>query len=103
MLLAAQMHFEQIGRNFCHGTLQGPANTQYIKNVAFVPDAVTMATADLEIPPDVQSAREEFDGLSMRMVRQYIIGSDQTGTRLDIVYGYLWIRPEWAVVVPDII
>ena len=83
--------------------LVGPASTTYRKNIVFVPEAITMATADLEIPPDVQSGREEFDGVSMRMVRQYVVGTDQTGTRLDIVYGYLWIRPEWAVVVPDVL
>jgi hypothetical protein len=84
-------------------SLVGPASTTYRKNIVFVPEAVTMATADLDIPPDVQAARNEFDGVSMRMVRQYIVGTDQTGTRLDIVYGFLWIRPEWAVVVPDAI
>ena len=82
-------------------TLQGPASTTYRKNIVFVPEAITMATADLEIPPDVQAARHEFDGVSMRMVRQYIVGTDQTGTRLDVVWGALWIRPEWCCVVPD--
>ena len=82
-------------------SLVGPASATYRKNIAFVPEAVTMATADLEIPPDVQSGRDQFDGVSMRMVRQYIVGTDQTGTRLDIVYGYLWVRPEWAVVIAD--
>ena len=83
-------------------TLQGPASAVFRKNIAFTPEMVTMATADLEIPPDVQSARHEFDGVSMRMVRQYIVGTDQTGTRLDIVYGFLYVRPEWGVVIPDI-
>lgn len=81
--------------------LLGPASTTYIKNIAFVPDAVTMATADLVMPNNVESAREEFDGISMRMVRQYAVGTDQEITRLDVVWGALWIRPEWAVVVPD--
>jgi hypothetical protein len=84
-------------------TLVSPASTPYRKNIAFVPDAVTMATADLEIPPDVESARHELDGVSMLMVRQYIIGTGQTGTRLDVVWGALWVRPEWAVVVPDVL
>jgi hypothetical protein len=81
--------------------LLSPATTTYRKNVAFVPEAITMATADLEIPPNVESAREQFDGVSMRMVRQYVVGTDQTGTRLDVVWGALWIRPEWAVVIAD--
>ncbi len=83
--------------------LLSPASTQYRKNIAFCPEAITMATADLEIPPNVESGRHEFDGVSMRMVRQYVVGTDQTGTRLDIVWGALWIRPEWCVCVPDVV
>ena len=84
-------------------TLVSPASTTYRKNIAFVPDAITMATADLEIPPNTESARHELDGVSMLMTRQYIIGSGQTGTRLDVVWGALWLRPEWAVVIADIL
>jgi hypothetical protein len=101
----AQVQYQTVDNSPANGatiTLQGPANTTYRKNIVFVPEAITMATADLEIPPDVQAARHEFDGVSMRMVRQYIVGTDQTGTRMDVVWGSLWIRPEWAVVVPDV-
>lgn len=80
------------------------ASTQYRKNFAFAPDAVTLAFADLEMPKNVhEAAREQFDGVSMRMVTDYFIGTDQLITRLDVLYGYLWVRPEWAVVVADII
>lgn len=78
------------------------ASTEYTKNFAYAPEAVTLATADLEMPRNVhEAAREEFDGVSMRMVTDYFIGTDQLITRLDVLYGYLWIRPEWAVVVAD--
>lgn len=78
------------------------ASSQYTKNFAYAPEAVTLATADLEMPKSVhEAAREEFDGVSMRMVTDYFIGTDQLITRLDVLYGYLWIRPEWAVVVAD--
>lgn len=80
------------------------ASQKYRKNFAYAPDAVTLATADLEMPHNVhEAAREEFDGVSMRMVTDYFIGTDQLITRLDVLYGYLWIRPEWAVVVADIV
>ena len=76
----------------------------YRKNFGFIPDAVTMATADLELPKNMQeAARERMDGVSMRMVTGFDIKSDQFITRLDILYGYLWVRPEWAVVVADVI
>jgi hypothetical protein len=78
--------------------------TVYRKNLAFIPDAVTMATADLQMPKNMQEvARERMDGVSLRMVTGFDIKSDQFITRLDVLYGYLWVRPEWAVVVADII
>lgn len=77
-------------------------NTRYTKNFSYAPEAVTLATADLEMPKGVHEvAREQFDGVSMRMVTDYFIGTDQLITRLDVLYGYLWIRPEWAVIVAD--
>ena len=79
------------------------ASQTYTKNLAFVPEAITMATADLELPKGVHEAyREAFDDISMRMVTAYNIATDQFITRLDILYGYLYIRPEWAVVLLDI-
>lgn len=78
------------------------ASATYTKNFSFAPEAVTLATADLEMPKNVhEAARESFDGVSMRMVTDYFIGTDQLITRLDVLYGYLWIRPEWACIVAD--
>lgn len=78
------------------------ASTTYRRNFAFMPEACTMATADLELPKGVhEAARESFDGVSMRMITAYDVKTDQFITRLDILYGYLWVRPEWAVVVAD--
>jgi hypothetical protein len=79
------------------------AGTVYRKNFAFVKEAVTMATADLEVPPNVEAARQVMDGISMRYVRQYAFGTDQTGSRLDVLYGVCWPRGEWAAVVADVI
>jgi hypothetical protein len=80
------------------------ASATYRKNFSYSPDAVTLATADMEIPGGVhEAARDEFDGVSMRMITDYFIGTDQLITRLDVLYGYLWIRPEWACVVADAI
>ena len=40
----------------------------YRKNIVYAPQAVTMATADLELPRGVhEAAREAFDGVSMRI------------------------------------
>lgn len=86
-------------------SLVATASTQYRQNLAFYPEAFTMATADLEMPTSgvVQAARAEFDGISMRMVEAYDIMSDNLITRLDILYGYKAIRPEWACIVGDVL
>ncbi len=85
-------------------SLVNQASEVYRKNIAYAPGAVTMVTADLIMPKKVEeAARERFDGLSMRMITAYIPGTDELVTRLDILFGSLWIRPEWAVVLPDVV
>lgn len=82
-----------------------PAGTQYRQNLAYYPEAFTLATADLEMPTSgvVEAARAEFDGISLRMITGYNITTDQLVTRMDILYGYAAIRPEWACVVADVL
>ncbi|ABO54184.1 hypothetical protein LA345_25875 [Burkholderia vietnamiensis] len=82
-----------------------PAGTKYRKNLAYFPEAFTLATADLEMPTSgvVESARAEFDGVAMRMITAYDVMSDNLITRLDLLYGYAAIRPEWSVVVADVL
>lgn len=77
------------------------AGSTFRKNIAFAPQAVTMVTADLEKPPMTECSRKEYDGISMRVLRTYVPGTDQTVTRCDVLFGYLYIRPEWAVIVAD--
>jgi hypothetical protein len=79
------------------------ASEQYRKNFGFHPTAVTMVTADLEMPngATVSEGREAYDGVSMRMTRNWLPVSDLFLTRLDVLFGSLWVRPEWAVVVAD--
>jgi hypothetical protein len=77
----------------------------YRKNFLFAPEAVTMASADLIMPTKgvEEAAREVFDGVSLRMLTAYVPGTDQLITRLDVLYGFLWVRPEWACAVADVI
>lgn len=83
-------------------SLVNQASEVYRKNIAYAPGAITMVTADLVMPKKVEeAARERFDGLSMRMITAYIPGTDELVTRLDILFGYLFIRPEWCVAIPD--
>lgn len=75
----------------------GVASGVYRPSLAYHKDAFTFATADLMMPEGVDfSAREVFDGLSMRIVRQYAISTDTLPCRLDVLYGYKTIRAQLA-------
>lgn len=72
------------------------------KNFAFAPEAVTIAFAELEMPRGVHEvSRVTDDGISIRILSDYIPTTDQMVTRLDVLYGYTWVRPEWGCVVSD--
>lgn len=78
-------------------TLVGSASTAYEQHLAYHKDAFAFVTADLELPQGVHFAsRQNMDGLSIRVVRQYDINNDNIPARLDILHGYEAIRPEWA-------
>jgi hypothetical protein len=70
----------------------------YAQNLAYHKDAFTLASADLLLPGGVDMAeRDNFDGISMRMIRQYDINSDLFPVRFDVLYGWKTIYPELAV------
>lgn len=83
--------------------LVNKAGETYRKNIAYIPDLCTMATADLYMPTAgvVEAHRDVFDGVSMRSIVAYAVGTDQTIDRLDVIFGQLYVRPEWGVVVAD--
>ena len=85
--------------------LNSPINAGeiYRKNLVFDPLAFTMVTADLYLPTAgiVAGSRKVHDGVSLRMITDFVTLSDQRITRLDILYGYALIRPEWACIVAD--
>jgi len=75
----------------------GAASTSTPQHLAFHKNAFAFATADLEMPDGVDfKARKVFDGISMRIVRQYDINTDTIPCRLDVLYGYKTIRAQLA-------
>jgi hypothetical protein len=75
----------------------GTANTAHGLSMLYHKSAFAFATADLVMPRGVDfSARQTFDGISMRIVRQYDINSDRFPCRLDVLYGYRTLRPQMA-------
>lgn len=69
------------------GTL---ATTTSPQSLIFHPDAFCFVMADLEDPvagAKASFARSKDLGISIRFVQQYLIGGDQNGSRLDILFG----------------
>src|SRR3954462_1287419 len=87
------------------GTIVGLTNAgeTYRNNFIFHPLAVSLAIVPMEMPTRgvVEAHRESQDGVSIRLITFYDGIADQQITRLDVLYGYKWVRPEWAVRVPD--
>lgn len=81
--------------------LVNTASEVYRKNIAYVPQLVTLATCDLKLPTgNGMSARANADGLAIRIIRDfYNAQTDQFVDRIDCLFGYLYVRPEWGVIV----
>jgi P22 coat protein - gene protein 5 len=75
----------------------------YRNNFIFHPLAVTLAIVPMEMPTRgvVEAYRESYNGVSIRLITFYDGINDQQITRLDVLYGYKWVRPEWAIRVAD--
>jgi hypothetical protein len=78
-------------------SFSGTISTSYGLSMAYQKGAFAFASADMVMPRGVDfAAREAFDGISMRIVRQYDINSDKFPCRLDVLYGFKTIRPQLA-------
>lgn len=70
-------------------------------NLGFARDFLTFATVDLPLPENKDASRMQFDGLSLRMIRDYDTTNDQFLNRVDILWGSAVLRPEFGVIVPN--
>lgn len=78
-------------------TKVGGASAVYKPSLVFHKDAFAFATADLIMPKGVDfSAREVYDGISMRIVRAYDINNDNLPCRIDVLYGFKTLRAQLA-------
>lgn len=84
-------------------TMVSKSGEVYRKSLAYTQKAVTMATADLVLPRKAieEGARANYNGIAMRIITDYLPNSDQLATRVDVLFGKKYIRPEWLCVVAD--
>ncbi|HEX5320431.1 MAG TPA: P22 phage major capsid protein family protein [Stellaceae bacterium] len=79
-------------------TVKGSASTKYPQNLAFTRDAFGLVTVPLEMPSGVDfAARNEYRGISMRILRAYDVNNDVVPCRVDILYGLAAYYPELVV------
>lgn len=83
------------------------ASVTYRENLAYSPDAITLAIAPLWMPPNekgvIAAARHSFDDMSMRSLVTYEPTTDQPIDRLDTLFGSASPRPEWICQVADVV
>lgn len=78
-------------------TVFGTGGTVYPQNIGFHKNAFALVTVPLEMPDGAAfKARESADGLSVRVVKDYDIDSDEDIIRMDILYGWKSIYPDLA-------
>lgn len=78
-------------------TVMGTASTPYPMNLGFHPNAFGLVTVPIELPDGASfKARESYNGLSVRVVKDYDIQEDEDIIRLDIMYGWKTLYRELA-------
>lgn len=93
----AKQNIDHLPSNSDVITVLGTASTTYQKNLMYHKDAFTFVTADLPLMDDaIRCVRRVQDGLSIRCWQGSDIRNDELLLRLDILYGWKTLRPEWA-------
>ncbi len=67
----------------------------YTRNWAMYEKAIALVSADLPMVSAKEVSIKRGKNLSIRIVRQYDINSDQEVYRMDILFGWAVMRPEW--------
>jgi hypothetical protein len=78
-------------------TFVGTANSSYVQPLMYHKEAFQFVTADLPLMAGAEKCvRRVQDGLSMRVWQDSDIRNDELLMRIDILYGFAALRPEWA-------
>lgn len=77
-------------------TFLGAANTAYPQNIFYHKDAIAFVTADLVKPANVECFRSSYNGISLRVIKDYDSTNDEEICRIDVLYGFKLLRGENA-------
>lgn len=79
-------------------TFMGSASTAYPRNLFYQKMAYAVSFVDLELPSGLDfAATNTEDGMAMTIMRDFDIKNADTNCRIDVVFGFKTIIPEWAV------
>jgi hypothetical protein len=75
----------------------GTASTGYAQNLTFHKNAFGLVMIPIEMPDGAAfKAREQYNGLSARVIKDYDIDADTDVIRIDILYGVKTLDPRLA-------
>lgn len=75
-----------------------PADGLRAQNLGFHRNALALVTVPLELPDSVvYKARMEWNGYSIRVIKDFDVDNDQEVIRLDVLYGVKAIYPDLGV------
>ena len=78
-------------------TFVGAASTNYVQPIMYHKEAFQFVNAPLEIMDDADKCSVETrEGMSLRVWRGSDIGMNRRVLRIDMLYGFAALRPEWA-------
>ena len=78
-------------------TFVGTGVSTYVQPMMYHRDAFTFATAALPMMGGSESCTvKTYDGISLRVWEDTDIRNDEKITRIDILYGFAALRPQWA-------
>ena len=78
-------------------TFVGAASTNYIQPLMYHKEAFQFVSADLPTMKSGQCRVKQYEGISLRVWQDASIENDQEIMRIDALYGYAALRPEWSV------
>jgi hypothetical protein len=97
---------QNVGGVFTQSTLEfssmtinfaGTTTASFTNGLMYYKDAYTFATSELPLMKNSEScSRRTYDGISLRVWQDSDIRNDELLTRIDILYGFAAIRPEWG-------
>lgn len=70
----------------------------YTANLVFHKNAIAFVTRPLVAPKGADSYTTSYNGISLRVVRDYDIANKQEKVAIDVLYGYKVVYPEMAAV-----